>query len=420
MLWLFRRPTAIPTTAEQDPAREATPVLETYIPLHPNEFLSAVAGIPDITADALEQLQSYKVALAEAVHMDFRRDHLDLLYRYNHFESDREHDGRATLPPTEIGEVLASIESLLLAANYRRLTPSQIEDTLHTASAWGIRLRIRFRDFKKLRVYSRGDSSVLRLQRNWYRLYRTRSIDVPIYRKLVVMYEPAPKPPPRSRSKKTPPVKSTTATPALLPVLHLKMFKNVPHNDVDMLLPGVVRMSLLEQSKIGIPTLWGFALMVSKLVRNIWLLALLGAMKVLTSMTFIVAFCIAGAVYSVKLFYSYRHARNRHLLNVAQNLYYQTLSNNAGVLLRLLDEAEQQKLCEALVLLLVLIRNRQHEGVSLSQLDQECEQLLLRLGVGKVNFDIEASIRCLAARGFVHANESGWSLVDGSAHRSQP
>ena len=419
MFWLFSKPTAIPASAEQIPPREPTPVLETYISLHPNEFLSAVAELPEVSAEALEQLRSYKDGLAEAIHMEFRRHHMDLLYRYNHFDPDRELDGGTTLTPNELGEVLLSIESLLLAANYRRLTPSQIEDTLHTASAWGIRLRIRFRDFKKLRVYSRGDSSVLRLQRNWYRLYRTRSIDVPIYRKLVVMYEPAPKVPPASRSKKAT-TKTTATTPTALPFLHLKMFKNVPHNDIDMLLPGVVRMSLLEQSKIGIPTLWGFALMVSKLVRNIWLLALLGAMKVLTSMTFIVAFCVAGAVYSVKLFYSYRHARNRHLLNVAQNLYYQTLSNNAGVLLRLLDEAEQQNLCEALVLLVALIRNRELQGVSLTQLDQECEALLLKLNVGKVNFDIDSTIRCLAARGIVHATETGWSLADGSASLPQP
>jgi hypothetical protein len=188
------------------------------------------------------------------------------------------------------------------------------------------------------------------------------------------------------------------------------MFKNIPHFDVDMLLPGVVRMSLLEQSKIGIPTLWGFALLVSKLVRNIWLIALLGAMKVLTSMTFIAAFVIAGVWYAIKVFFSYRHAKNRHLLNVAQSLYYQTLSNNSGVLLRLLDDAEQQKLSESLTLLFVLMRNSNSGPQSIQQLDAQCETLLNDLGVGPVDFDIDETARFLAAQGLATAGDSGWHI----------
>lgn len=372
--------------------------------------MAKLQALPRSTACAveaahLERLWQLYEPLSESIHLAFRRKHLGLLYRYSQFDPDRDAASSDAATGNAVGDVLDAIESLLVAANYHRLTPSQIEETLQTASAWGLRLRIRFRDFRKLRVYARGDTSIERIRRDWWRLYRPRCVEVPIYRKLVVMYEPAPK---HLASKGPRASRDSHAPPAEETVLHLKMFKNIPHFDVDMLLPGVVRMSLLEQSKIGIPTLWGFALLVSKLVRNIWLIALLGAMKILTSLTFIAAVVIAGVWYAIKVFFSYRHARNRHLLNVTQSLYYQTLSNNSGVLLRLLDDAEQQKLSESLTLLLVLMRHSQSSPQTLQQLDAHCEALLTELGVGPVDFDIDETVRFLAGQGLAIPGASGW------------
>jgi hypothetical protein len=113
-----------------------------------------------------------------------------------------------------------------------------------------------------------------------------------------------------------------------------------------------------------------------------------------------IAVAIAAGLYSIKVFFSYRHARNRQLLNIAQSLYFQTLSNNKGVLLRLQDEAEQQCLGQAMVLVYIL-RSWQNRGValqlleSIDALDEACEKLLAKLGLGKIDFDIQSSLRFL-------------------------
>ena len=167
-----------------------------------------------------------------------------------------------------------------------------------------------------------------------------------------------------------------------------------------MLLPGSVKISWLDQGKIGIPTLWGFSMTVTRLMRSMWLLALLGAVEIFRAIWMYIAIAIAGVLYSVKLFFSYRHARNRQLLNVAQSLYFQTLSNNKGVLLRLKDEAEQQWLSQAMVLIVVL-RTRQNRGMpmrsleAVDTLDRACEELLAELGLGPIDFDIHAALRFL-------------------------
>ncbi|MFN9955279.1 MAG: DUF3754 domain-containing protein, partial [bacterium] len=192
-------------------------------------------------------------------------------------------------------------------------------------------LKIRFTDYKRLRVYARGDALGHRVARRWYKLFRKSEYSVPIYRQLVVVFE-------RSTPKGQ---------------LHLRMFKNIPHADVDMLIPGSIKVSWLDQGKIGIPTLWGFSMTVTRLVRSVWILALLGAVEIFRAVWMYIAVVIATVLYSVKVFFSYRHARNRQLLNVAQSLYFQTLSNNKGVLLRLQDEAEQQSLSQAMLLVYV-------------------------------------------------------------------
>ena len=43
------------------------------------------------------------------------------------------------------------------------------------------------------------------------------------------------------------------------------------------------------------------------------------------------------------------NTKRRYMLNMTQSLYYQNLDNNAGVLLRLLEEGEQQEACEAIL-----------------------------------------------------------------------
>jgi hypothetical protein len=277
-----------------------------------------------------------------------------------------------------IKDLIESTEELLEQANYHRLTPSQIYQALRSATAWGVKLTIRFSDYKRLRVYARGDTVGIRIARRWYRMFRKQEQSVPIYRQLVVAFE------------RTQPSGQ----------LHLRMFKNIPHADVDMLLPGSVKISWLDQGKIGIPTLWGFSMTVSRLVRSMWILALLGAVEIFRAIWMYIAVAIAAGLYSIKVFFSYRHARNRQLLNIAQSLYFQTLSNNKGVLLRLQDEAEQQCLGQAMVLVYIL-RSWQNRGValhlleSIDALDDSCEKLLAKLGLGKIDFDIQSSLRFL-------------------------
>jgi hypothetical protein len=355
---------------------------ESYIPVHPNEFQLALERSLECDQQALDFVRLLKPSLARAIHQRLHENFKSLIDNYTFVDPDREaNDGdlsASIASEVSISELVDQTEEFLLHANYHRLTPSQIYQALRSATAWGVKLRIRFSDYKRLRVYARGDTLGLRVARRWYRLFRKQEFSVPIYRQLAVVFQR------QSPSDQ----------------LHLRMFKNIPHDDVDMLLPGSVKITWLDQGKIGIPTLWGFSMTVTRLARSMWIIALLGAVEIVRAVWMYIAVAIAACLYSVKVFFSYRHARNRQLLNIAQSLYFQTLSNNKGVLLRLQDEAEQQWLCQAMVLVYVL-RTWQTRGTplrpldSIEALDRSCEELLDRLGLGRIDFDIDASIRLL-------------------------
>jgi hypothetical protein len=379
--------------------------IEKYIGLHPLELEDRIAALHPDSLVGLQCWSLVKEEVAEAVHQSIRSDYKSLIREYAFFDPDSDHHPGGVnedCPVTKVrtSTIIDRIDSLLTRAQYRRLSPADISTARKTASAWGIKLKVQFKDFRRLRVYARGDGIERRFRREWYLMFLRRDLSVPVYRQMVVLFEPKSD---RRLDRKSNRAKAHSQ-------LCLRMFKNVPHADMDMLLPGSVRISWLESGRIGIPTLWGFAMLVSKLARNLWLLALLGAMKVLTSLTFVAAVIIASIVYGCKIFFSYRHAQNRHLLNVTRSLYYQTLSNNSGVLLRLLDEAEQQQVCQALLLMYALERNHPN-GKDMHELDSECESLIARLGLGAINFDIRNSLELLCHLGYVRASEGSWHLA---------
>jgi hypothetical protein len=370
---------------------------DSCIVIHPLDLAHRVSDLQPDSAIGLRGWMHVRDRVAEVIHQRIRSEFKQLINEYPFFDPDRNQEkgffsDPRRVAPCKSGVIIDMLDALLLKAQYRRLQPAEISRALQTATAWGLKLNVRFKDFRRLRVYARGNVIERRSRREWYLAFLRRHLSVPVYRQLVVLFEP--------RTEKA---GSRSA-------LCLRMFKNVPHADLDMLLPGTVRINWADSSRIGIPTLWGFAMLVSKLARNLWLLALFGAVKLLTSFTFVAAVIIAAAVYGFKIFFSYRNARNRHLLNVTRNLYYQTLSNNSGVLLRLVEEAEQQQACQAFLVIHVL--EKQHpQPMTMPHIDSECESLVARLALGSINFDVRGSVEFLLRMGLVEPVDDSWRLA---------
>ena len=152
---------------------------------------------------------------------------------------------------------------------------------------------------------------------------------MPAYRRLAIIFRL------RQRSPLTDPLDTRAVV--------LKLFKDIPQEDIETLLPGAsVRIGLLEQAQIVVPTLSGIGLTLFKLLKGAAAVAFAGIYGLIAFLGL-----ISGAIgYGVKSFYSYLRTREKHQLCLTRHLYFQNLDNNAGVIYHLLAEAEEQEFRE--------------------------------------------------------------------------
>lgn len=289
---------------------------------------------------------------------------------------------------------------LLGRGNFFRLAKEEIHRSVTDRSHWGLNLNLNFEIFERLEIYCRGDVIGTRFRRRWQRGFKSEAVEVPIYQRLVVIFRLRPE---RKRSKYL-----DTED------VYIKVFKDIPKADLDMLLPGTqVQMSLLDRAKILLPSLSGIAVGAAKLA------------LALTLTPFLVWGVIAGTLgYSARGVYGYLNTRQKYQLNLTQSLYFQNLDNNAGAIHRLLDEAEEQENREAMLAYFFLWRDAPADGLPPEELDGRIEKLLHERAGRHIDFEVGDALAKIARLGIAHREPSGqWKglpierAIEALAHR---
>ncbi len=337
--------------------------------------------------------------IGSAVHARFRERLERLKEAYAPFDPDddlQSFDNWEDSRRSKLREALyRELGSLLESARYRQLDQQEVEQAVDTASEWGVRLQLDFSVFQYLAVYARGDVMGIRTRRHWRRLFRQEDVGVPLFLRLVAVY-----------ALRHPSPGEDQLDPN---AIHLKLFKNVPKLDVDMLLPGSrVRMSLWDQAKIVFPTVTGAAITLSKLLKGALWAALAGTFWGLMALLGI----LAGAVgYAIRSFTGYQRTRDRYQLNLTRSRYYQQLDNSAGVIYRILDEAEEQETREILVACLLLWKQAPDTGWTPRQLQEAAERFLQELVGIPIHYEASASLRKAELLDLVTQRPDGRYLV---------
>jgi len=301
----------------------------------------------------------------ETHHRLYYRRLADLKNAYAPFDPDA--DTAPLLPVSSdlkqkrLNELQRNLVTLLDRAHYRHLNRGEMEPLLENASEWGIRMAVDFSIFDHVAVFVRGEGWQKRKLRNWKTLFLEQEQEVPIYRRLVLIikFRPSPRLGPEIN---TDPV-------------YLKIFKDIPCADVDMLLPGArVRLKLIDRSKIGFGLFSGLATILYRSLNEVtWMLdKLLQSDKTLWGLA-------AGALgYGYKSYFDYQTTRQSYHLNLTQSLYFQCLDSNAGVLTRLLDEAEEQETRTTLLAYYALWRHAPPAGLTSEDVEAAMELFLDR------------------------------------------
>ncbi len=346
------------------------------------DLLCAESGpLPDqhLTADEQAGFRRFAAAVTHHLHAVYADKLRTLKDAYAPFDPDPDPRSLAVLGPDEreacLDGLFRHFVELMERANYRRMTRDDLERTMAGASEWGVDMSVAWDALEKLEVFYRGRRVGRRGVRRWYRWFRREEATVPVFKRVAVILKQTPHP----RLDPDADVRN----------VFLKLFKDIPTMDVEMLLPATrVKMPWLERLKLGGSLTSSVGYVGWKLGTSSLTLTKFGSALLAGSVLTVYTPIALVLGYGYKTWYSFQASKKAYALQLTQSLYYQNLDNNAGLLYRLLDEAEEQETREVLLAYFYLWRYAGDAGWTAADLDDYVElDLEKRLGAA-VDFEI--------------------------------
>ena len=302
------------------------------------------------------------------------------------------------------------LDGLLEKANYERVTEAELNQALTESSLFKIRLHVSFDDFSEVSLFTRGESVRKETVKQWFGLGRSE-IEFSNFERVVVYLRV------RDDYQQSKQDFASCRPGATL----LKLFRNVPKADLEMLFPNTqVRMRLMDKLLIGVPAVVsGGIVLTTKLGASLVLLgSLFGYWLGLRSQPVEldqagIMILLAGSAaligYFWKQFNSFKNRKLRFMQALTQNLYFKNLDNNAGVFHRLVNDATEEESKEAILAYCFLLHS--NSRLMRSELDRKIEHWFVRKWECELDFEIDDALHKLLVLGLVEEYEDGLSAV---------
>ncbi|WP_442485053.1 DUF3754 domain-containing protein [Aeoliella sp. SH292] len=333
-----------------------------------------------------EAFRQFALALEDVIDRETGTFERRLGDAYARFNPDRDTQPPYDFEPPAPGdyEILrAQIDFLLDKANYEELSDVEITRAVLKAKSRNLTVRVDPSRVEFLRLWVRGRGETTRRQRCAWRPWKHEVVEVPLYKRLVVL----------ARLKNDPHV-------------ILKLFKDIPEADVEALLPHAeVTMSLWDRIKLLSTGAGTLGVTVSKLLKiaigfaALWKLAWI--------------LLIGLGTLGIRAALGYRSARINRDWQRTRHLYFQNMGNNASALQLLVAKVKQEEFKETLLIYVAC-----HALDSSAGSQALCDWIELYLAEqfdAKVDFDIKDAQRKLEKLGLRPAGEGAEVLSVGDA-----
>jgi hypothetical protein len=316
-------------------------------------------------------------------------------------------DERATLKH----RVFEGVESLLQRANYERIDPADVEMILTRDSHYGLDLTVDMNAFERIVIYYRGASNQKYERRSLRKFLHKEEFDVPIFQRLFLMFklksfetrleevmrerkctrEAAEKWVNRRRLRLSPSINDKN--------IYLKLFKNIPRTDIEMVFPNTeVRFRYMDKLRLGLTAGGGLGVGAVGAAGKIALLATnpIAAFGALAGLGGIAARQAMG----------FLNQKQRYMVVMAQNLYFHTMADNCGVILKIAARGAEEDVKEEMLLYSVLAKEKSTRS-DLPSIDLAIESYLTRTFGVKIDFEIEDALDRLIRDGIVVEKPDG-------------
>jgi hypothetical protein len=379
---------------------------ECFIPLRKSELVDLLCSDEALSQADQGLFRRFCAVVSATYHVQFNQRLETLKSDYAPFDPDSDTPSLAALTSLEkqrrLNQLLREFAWLLERADFKHLTREEIEPGRGKASQLGFHLFVDWSCFEHVAIFARGEASRATTIRRLRNFFRKEKIAVPIFQRLALILKLKP-------DRRFGPNVNTSC-------VYLKIFKEIPRLDVKSLLPTArVRLSPFERGKIGFSLMGGIGLALWKILQQVAELSINFLTDVLPGalLSPLALWGIASATagYGYRSYYNYTHTKQNHNLTLTQSLYYQNLDSNAGVLFRLLDEAEEQQCREAFLAYFLLWRHAPEEGWNIPELEGQVERYLEGHAQLKVAFDIGAALEKLEKLGVARKSEDRYSAL---------
>jgi hypothetical protein len=373
---------------------------EHFIPLRKSDLVTLLCKDKRLPVQEREPFRQFCILVSSVFHFEYLKQLEELKDAYASFDPDADTRPLKPLLPDERvrcqEQVFAKFTALMERGNFKHLTPDEVTAALRVLSKeWGLATDVDMSLFERLEVFARGDVVGRRAARRWFTPWKREELHVPLYQRLVLILKLKP-------SRRLDKDIDTGA-------VYMKVLKNIPKADLDMMLPGArVRLSRLDKALIIYPLVAGVGLILFNIGRDIFSKGFESAKAGLA--VWGLAAALAG--YGYKSYHSYQVKKQNYNLRLTKSLYFQSLDNNTGALMRVLDDAEEQECRETFLAYFCLWKYAPPEGWTAEQLDDYVELYLEGNANLKVDFEIGDALAKLERLKIVSKS--------GKAYRAQP
>lgn len=375
----------------------------TFIPLRQKDLQAVLIKKFQITDGELAEYKELCSRLQAIFHVEHLSSLLYLEEIYDTLDPDSNMVDLKTVSVEKrealTNALLNQLEKLLTSAHYKRLSREELERAIEVGCQWGVQLDVNFDIYDRLEIYARGYRTVKLTRRRWQNLFRLETIKIPEFQRLIMAFRMSPALNAGKKDKFKTNHKSLDEK-----FVYLKAFKNIPENDLEILLPGSkVRLTKLDRAKILLPTLSGMAFTIWKVARGVVVLSLAFHFANILGWAILIG-AIGGYVF--KSILSYLNTKNKYQFGLTESLYVKNLDNNSGVIYRILNDAEEQELCEAVLAYTFLWKCTEPErGMTEYELDQLVEEFIVEITGIDVDFEVHDGLGKLERLGLAAKNE---------------
>lgn len=373
-------------------------ILERFIPISLEKLISDLLNSNILATEQASLFEQFYCRYSKLFHAQSHSQLQDLKKLYQPFNPDKETEiVRIKENDDQIFCLKEELNTILNNANYEKISENDLNEALNKISPHGVKVSVDFEEFSDVSLFYRGSAIRTELHRDWKRLnLKKQEIEIPIYRRLFVLLQPRNRKKwinHLSKEKKISLKKATKHVDASLEtlgingsddIIYLKLFKDIPQADLEMLFPNTrVQIRLFDKIKLGVMGGGGTAG---------------GVMATFTKLTAAIdpisALIAIGGLLGViwrqiaKIF----SQRAKYSAILTKNLYFYSLDNNMGALTYLIDSAESEECKEAiLAYFFLLVKGK----CTRAELDEHIETYIYKQYGIPMDFEINDGLKKL-------------------------